>query len=172
MLRLLLLTFTLSGSFATTTVADCIMQTEVSLQPREDLSLMLFEPQSISAVSSRVSWKHEYTFPEIRTENAFSRELVCADKGGRLVEAELEDKSQNVQVRFVAMPDYAPIEWNDVPAPDLSEETPGLGGMVPIELGPVSGLVKGDSAVKSVATGRSLAPPQHTASVKVSIPVP
>lgn len=180
MLRQLLLTFTLTGSIAATASADCILQADASFQKREDLSHMLFEPQLVAADPTQFSWNHAEAFPDQRIDSALSPDLDCAGKGQGQGQGQgqdraaagLEEESRDFRVRFVAMPDYAPVEWKDVSAPGASDGPAGLAGMVPAELGPAPAMVKGNIDVKSIATGRTLAQPQHSADIRVTIPEP
>jgi len=172
MLRHLLMTLTLTGSIATAASADCVLQADASFKIREDLSQMLFEPQLVAADPTQFSWTYAEAFPEARTDGATWPELDCAGKGHGHAAAVPEKESQDFQVRFVEMPDFAPVEWKDIPASGASDETPGLAGMVPTDLGPAPApaMEKSELDVKSIATGRTLARPQHTARVKVTIP--
>jgi len=172
MLRHLLMTFTLAGSIATPASADCVLQADPSFRIRQDLSQMLFEPQLVAADPTQFSWTYAEAFPGAQIDGADWPELDCAGKGHGQAAAQPKKESRDFQVRFVEMPDFAPVEWKDIPASGASDETPGLAGMVPTDLGPAPVMEKSELNVKSIATGRTLSQQQHTARVKVTIPDP
>ncbi|MHA7776717.1 hypothetical protein [Roseibium sp. M-1] len=172
MLRHLLLTLTMTGSLSAPAMADCVLRADTSEETRDDLAQMLFEPQLIAADASHLSWEYGQAFPGTQSDRAPARELDCSNRAHRRNTATEEEKSAEFQVRFVSMPDYAPVEWKDVPAPDLSKETPGLAGMVPIELERVPAAGKAGSGVTSLAGGELLSRTQHSARVKVTVTGP